>query len=155
MPVHGDLGQLRDLSRKLRLIADGKVIAKTAERLPTAIMKAAADQFRSESDPYGVQWAPLKRERARNKKARKKGKKGGQKIGQNNGHMRGSLTVRAEGNRVTAAYGMHYAVFFSDGTRFQVPRHLLPVTTRGLGPKWDAMVRREMKAALDEVMGGP
>jgi len=154
MPITSDIGQLRDLSRKLRLIAEGKVLDATAQRLPPAIMKASADQFRGEVDPYGKKWEPLKRERKRNKKARKQGKKGGQKIGQDTGRMRGSLSVRADGKRVTAIYAASYAGFFSNGTRFQTPRHLLPVNARGLGPTWDAMIRREMKAALDEVTGG-
>ena len=151
MPVSGDIGQLRSLAAKLQMVRDGAVLKLAAERVAGAMLKLSADQFRSETDPYGEAWAKLKRERTRNRKARKRGKRGGQKIGQNTGRMRASFFAHAEGPRVIVGYPVEYAQWFSEGTSRQVARRLVP-DERGLGLTWGAMVAREVRAALAEVM---
>lgn len=153
MPLRGDVGQLRDLSARLRLLANGDHLEVAAQSLKGAVMKLTADQFKAESDPYGARWAPLKRERTRNRKARKKGRKGGHKIGQDTGRMRASLSVSAQGRQLVIGYPVEYAEWFNDGTRRQASRLLVPSSARGLGPKWNDVIAREVKAALSASLG--
>ena len=72
--------KLRAFTAKLEGLRAEQLRRDLAPALRGTVMKLVADEFRKEQDPYGKSWAPLKRERRRNRNARRRGRRGGQKI---------------------------------------------------------------------------
>lgn len=144
-------------TEKLRAFADRLTTLRAealrkdlAPELRGTVLKLVADEFRGEVDPYGKKWAPLKRERTRNKKARKKGKRGGQKILQNTGRLRASIDVRAQGSALVFSLPVAYATFHQSGTRHMVDRKIVP--DAGPSPIWNDALRRDVQRLLKERM---
>ncbi len=159
MGVTGDFSKLDKLRATMRTLVSAGFKAELSDELGRTSMKLIADQFNAERDPYGLPWAPLSRERARDRRARisaaRKGKtpRGG-KILSNTGRMRGSVNYQATSSGFRVSIPVEYATFHQQGTVHMVKRMLVPTSADGLGPIWleafnrsaATMVRTKLKA---------
>lgn len=153
-----DLRALKDLQR--RLLGAAAVEPELTKRLGVAFMKEVADEFRQSRDPYGKPWAPVVRNRKRDRRARAKRAAAGKppkadKPLIDTGRMRASVVARTERSTVRIAIPVQYASFHQDGTKRIPRRQMLPdATTGGLGPRWSAVAQREAIAVLNKHFGG-
>lgn len=115
-----DRQHLLDTIKSLSGIAAGVFVPRLAQLVSVGGVKLTADTFRSQRDPYGTPWAPLKRERTRDKRARiqreAKGLKSrGQKILIKTSRMRNSATAIHNGNSGGVAIPVGYAASHQHG----------------------------------------
>lgn len=135
------------------------LVPRLANRLGVALVKEVGNQFRESRDPYGNAWAPVVRDRRRDRRARaRRAKKGlaakADKPLIDTGRMRASVTFRVEGDSVRVAIPVEYASYHQYGTRTIQRRQILPeANTGGLGPRWSMIAARESAALLNEHFG--
>lgn len=115
--------QLSQVERVLQIIISKRWLGELAQRVSAAAMKLVADGFRTETDPYGKKWAPLARERKRNRAARLRAiargrKPKGQKILQDTGRMKNSVGAAPRGNTARVVISTWYAAVHQGGARF-------------------------------------
>jgi hypothetical protein len=111
---------LLDTVKSLGGIAAGAFVGRLAQLVSVGGVKLTMDTFRAQRDPYGTPWAPLKRERTRDKRARiqreAKGLKSrGQKILIKTARMRNSATAIHIGNSGGVAIPVGYAASHQHG----------------------------------------
>lgn len=156
MGVTVNRAQLSRAQRVMNVIVEKKWLGELAQRISAAGMKLVADEFKNETDPYGKKWAPLKRERPRNRRARLKaiarGKQPkGQKILQDTGRMKNSVGGVPRGNTARIVIPTWYAKFPQSGTRTAPQRMLLPEGE--LPARWKRIFETESYRLLAQKMG--
>jgi phage gpG-like protein len=137
MGVTVNHSQLSRVERVLGVIISKGWLGELAMRISAAGMKLVADEFRDEKDPYGKPWAPLARERPRNRRARLKAiargrKPKGQKILQDTGRMRSSVGAAPRGHTARLVIPTWYAAVHQDGARFTREPTLREQATRSM-----------------------
>lgn len=147
------------LRRKIAVLTSASLIPELAQRVAAAEVKLIADTFRSQKDPYGKPWAPLQRERPRNKRARlKREKKGlksrGVQVLVDTGRMKASANAQASVSLVRANVGATYSIFHQGGTAEMPRRMMLPNGNEGMPPKWAAAINREADKLIGEKLRG-
>ena len=122
-----DKQTMADIRRSLEGLKLGAYVPRLAQLVSLGGVKLTMDTFRNQRDPYGRAWAPLARERSRDKKARLRveshGKKSrGQKILIDTARMRNSTTAIQMGRSGGVAIPTGYAAVHQDGA------HIAPHT---------------------------
>lgn len=154
--IRGDFAKLA----ALRVRVDGagqaeELRADLAKVLGVAALKQVADSFRQSRDPYGKPWAPVFRNRARDRRSRASRARRGlaaraDKPLVDTGRLRGAATAPASMSTssvgVRIAIPVEYASHHQYGTRRIPQRQILPVGE--LGPIWREALN---KAALPAV----
>lgn len=155
-----NLASLKSFERRLEAASQGRFLPELGRRVSAAFMKEVADEFRESRDPYGNAWAPVERNRRKDRRARARRAARGLAIRSDKplidtGRMRGSVIARMVGSAVRVAIPVEYASFHQYGTRFIKRRQILPeVNTGGLGPRWTMALNREASAVLNKALGG-
>lgn len=132
------------------------LLPKLAKRIGAAFVKQVGDEFRESRDPYGNAWAPVQRNRLRDRRARARRASAGKppkadKPLIDTGRLRGSVVARSEGDEVRVALPVSYASYHQYGTRTIKRRQILPESdTGGLGARWSAAASKEAIAVLNE-----
>lgn len=128
MPLNGDFAKLDRAIAELAALGNPRVVSVAAANVAQAVVAEVQLGFRKQQDPYGAAWAPLKRDRARNKKAAKKnGKSSKGKILRDTGRLANSITGRASSNQVVVGTNVEYAAYHQYGTRYMADRRILPM----------------------------
>lgn len=133
-----------------------ELLPKLANRIGVAFVKEVGNQFRESRDPYGNAWAPVFRDRKRDRRARARRQAKGlppraDKPLIDTGRLRASATARVEGDSVRVALPVEYASYHQYGTRAIQRRQILPEgSTGGLGPHWGGAATKEATALLKE-----
>jgi len=114
--------KLDGLKKMIGVIAAKGWVGELAQRSAAAGMKLVGDEFRKQQDPYGKAWAPLKRERARDKRARMRaiarGKTPrGSKVLHKTGRMENSVGASASGNLINVVVPVDYAAVHQNGAQ--------------------------------------
>lgn len=151
-------GMDRAVATSTQLAEKDKWLGELAQRVSAGGVKLVADGFRSSTDPYGDAWAPLKRERRRDRKARIRAEKAGRKprgarILVRSGRMRASAGASPQGRTAKVVIPTWYARFHQEGTVKMRQRMLLPSDERGMPEKWGAMVEREVRLFAAQKFG--
>jgi len=146
--VTWDKARLESEIRSLRGLESGAFVPRLAQLIAAGGVKLTMDTFRSQRNPYGEPWAPLKRERTRDKRARlrreAKGLKSrGQKILLRTKVMRNSTAAIASGHAGGVGIPVGYAAAHQYGTHVIPQRQILPSAEKGLPGTWVHMIGRE------------
>lgn len=161
--VRGDFGRLEDLQRRVKEVANPGFRQAVAHRLAGAGIKLLADEFRASRDPYGNPWAPVHRDRPRDRAAAARRARAGKPARADRplidtGRLRAAATASSAdtsaGTQVRISIPVDYASFHQDGTRRMVRRQIVPDRLGGLGPIWSAAFRDEIERAFRQAMGG-
>lgn len=150
--------KLDGLKKMIGVIAARGWIGELAQRTAAAGMKLVGDEFRKQQDPYGKAWAPLARERTRDRRARlraiAKGKtpRGG-KVLHKTGRMENSAGASATGRLVNVVVPVDYAGFHQGGTKAIPQRKILPDAQGGIPSAWQKMLRKESALLIAQKMG--
>lgn len=132
------------------------LIPVLAKRIGAAFVKQVADEFKESRDPYGNAWAPVMRDRLKDRRARARRVKQGKapkadKPLIDTGRLRASVVARTDGGTVRIALPVEYASYHQYGTRSIKRRQILPESdTGGLGPRWSTAASKEATAVLNE-----
>jgi len=151
--------RLAGMRRMLAEIVQKGWVQELAQRCTVGAMKLVGDEFRGERDPYGKPWAPLKRERMRDKRARLRAMAAGRKVRgsrvlHRTGRMENSVGATASGGLIRVTVPVGYSVFPQKGTVHMVQRKILPDTEGGGNPpEWDLMIRKEAALLLAQKFG--
>ncbi len=129
--------QLSRVEHVLGAIISKGWLGELAQRISAAGLKLVADEFRAEQDPYGKPWAPLARERPRNRRARLRAiaagrKPKGQKILQDTGRMRSSVGAAPRDHTARLVIPTWYAAVHQNGARFTREPTLREQITRSM-----------------------
>jgi hypothetical protein len=134
-------------------------LGELAQRCTVGAMKLVGDEFRGQHDPYGDAWAPLKRERTRDRRARMRALRAGRtprgsKVLHRTGRMENSIGATASGGLMRVLVPVEYAQYHQVGTIRMVQRKILPDTEGGGDPEsWDLMIRKEAALLLAQKFG--
>jgi hypothetical protein len=151
-----------DMHRSLEGLKLGVYVPRLAQLVAVGGVKLTMDIFRAQRDPYGRDWQPLARERARDRKARLRAvargqKPRGQKILINTARMRNSTAPIHMGRSGGVAIPTGYAAVHQDGGRVMrggrqvgvIPRRMmLPDRAQGLPGTWQRMLQRDTVGLL-------
>lgn len=157
MPIQSKgLGALKD---KIAILGSARLIPELAQRVAATTQKLTTDTFRNQADPYGKPWAPLQRERPRNKRARLRREKKGLKprgtmVLVDKGIMRASTNAQASANLVRTNVSTVYSIFHQGGTEHMPRRMMLPNGQMGIPPKWMTAINREADKLIREKLRG-
>lgn len=157
--VRGDFASLERLQRQVDALAKQKLTAELAPRVGAAFMKELADEFRQSRDPYGNAWAPVFRNRRRDRLARGRRAAAGKAVRADKplvdtGRLRASATAKADGTKVRIVLPVEYASYHQEGTRRIKRRQMLPeAATGGLGPRWTMAANKEAAVLLKKHFG--
>lgn len=135
-----DTKALGALQAALSTVASGDaaraIMREAAGELDTFVQ----EQFARGRDPYGVPWDPPK---------------DGGKPGVRSGKLRGSVQVRAAGNRILlSASGVTYAGYFSRGTSRMAARPIFPDGSTGLPVKWRDAIEKAVRRNVAKKLRG-
>lgn len=153
---------LVDMHRSLQGLQLGMYVPRLAQLVAVGGVKLTMDTFRNQRDPYGRAWAPLARERTRDRKARLRvlargGKPRGGKILIHTARMRNSTAPIHMGRTGGVGIPTGYAAVHQDGGRVMrggrqvgvIPRRMmLPDRATGLPGHWQKMIQRETVGLL-------
>jgi phage gpG-like protein len=145
--------RLAGMRRMLQEIARNGWLGELAQRCTAGMMKITGDGFRKQTDPYGKAWAPLARERTRDRRARlraiAKGRtpRGG-KVLHKTGRMENSVGASATGSLIRVVIPVDYAEFHQGGTVHMVRRMILPDKEMGVPEEVDRMISKEAALLL-------
>lgn len=113
MPLTGDFGKLQKLIGAFEKAAGKDFARSLALNLAAETISLVQREFRSQSDPYGDAWAPLKARAGM--------------ILSDTGHLRNSVAIAAAtGSQIRIAIGASYAPFHQKGTKRMPQRMILP-----------------------------
>jgi hypothetical protein len=160
--VSYDKSALADMRRSLEGLRLGAYVPRLAQLVAVGGVKLTMDAFRNQRDPYGREWAPLARERTRDRKARlrveaRRQKARGQKILIDKARMKDSTAPIHWGRTGGVAIPTGYAAVHQNGGRVmrngqeigRIPqRMMLPDQAMGLPAHWQRMIQREAVALL-------
>jgi hypothetical protein len=159
MPIIFERAAMDEANRTLSQLADkDRWLGELAQRVSAGGMKLVADEFKTSTDPYGKAWAPLKRERKRDRRARLRAIKAGKtprgmKILVRNAIMKGSVGASPQGRTARVVVPTWYARFHQEGTVHMAQRMILPSDERGLPDRWDGMIKRESQLFMSQRFG--
>jgi phage gpG-like protein len=147
--------QLSQVEKVLGVIISKGWLGELAQRISAAGMKLVADEFKTETDPYGKPWAPLKRERTRNRHARLRAaaagrKVNGQKILQDTGRMKNSVGAAPRGFTARLVIPTWYAAVHQNGSAKIPQRMMLP--NGDLPDRWRRVFEKESNLLLAQKM---
>lgn len=161
--VRGDFAALKTLRERIAKLATAKATEDITKRVGAAFIKQLADEFRQSRDPYGKPWAPVFRNRKRDRAARGRRLAAGKparaaKPLSDTGRLRAAATassaLQSSGSIVRITIPVSYASYHQDGTRHIKRRQMLPAAdTGGLGRLWTTALRKEASAAILEAAG--
>lgn len=152
-----NIGNLERFQRQLKTVP--QAMPKLAERVGVALVKQVMDEFRESRDPYGKPWAPVARNRKRDRRARNKRISKGLAVRSDKplldtGRLRGSTGYAVAGTSVRVFLSANYASYHDKGTRRIKQRQILPSDGR-LGEKWQRAIEVEAKRTIaDHFKGG-
>lgn len=158
--VKADFGRLEDLKRRVGVVGSVQFREGLARRLAGTVTKLLADEFRNSVDPYGRPWAPVFRNRARDRRARARGGARAMRADKpliDTGRLRAAATASqfTQGTMVRVSIPVEYASYHQYGTRSIRQRQIVPMAeTGGLGPIWTDAFNREIDLALKQAMAG-
>ena len=133
MSLTGDFARLNRMIQELGRLQSPAVTLQVAFAAQAALVTEVQLAFREERTPYGEKWAPLMRDRTRNKAASaKSGKSSKGKILRDTGRLANSITGRLDGARAIVGTNTEYARFHQDGTSRMIARPFLFAATRGI-----------------------
>jgi phage gpG-like protein len=140
---------LNELIARLDRFSSGEVYQRIGVKVADACHAACIAGFRSQSDPYGVPWAP--RKKVTGWAAVRFGHvDNGHPLLDDTGAMINSLTARySRGVVLMRIKG--YAQFHQTGTRNMVARKIFPEQEMGLGT-WADPIQRAATDAVRELM---
>ena len=146
------LQNLQRFQRKIDDAVRGKLAANLAIRVGAALVKTVADEFKQSIDPYGQPWAPVQRNRRRDRKARNRRIARGLAVRSDKplidtGRLRGSLGFTASGGQVRVFLSANYASYHDLGTRRIKRRQILP-DAGNLGKTWSAAIDKEARRVV-------
>jgi hypothetical protein len=156
MPVIArGLGNLQRFQRQLDTIP--RVLPKVAERVGVALVKEVMDEFRESRDPYGKPWAPVHRNRRRDRAARNRRIARGlapkaDKPLIDTGGLRASTGFKVTGSSVRVFLSKDYASYHDKGTRRIKRRQILPSPGK-LPERWERAVEKEARRGMNEHFG--
>ena len=148
-----------DFKERLDEAARGELLPKIAKRVGAAFIKQVADEFRESRDPYGNPWAPVFRDRPRDRRARASRVRRGLAVRADKplidtGRLRASPVAIINGTQVRIVMPVDYASYHQYGTRKMVRRQMLPEEdTGGLGDRWSMAVNTEVAKVMLEHFG--
>lgn len=151
---------LEQLKERLAYAARGAFLPELGARVGAAILKEIADEFRQSRNPYGVAWAPVFRNRRRDRVARARRAKAGKPVKADkplidSGRLRASPVARMVGTNVHVALPVDYASYHQLGTKRIQRRQILPEDeTGGLGTLWTLAITRESNAVMEKMLKG-
>jgi hypothetical protein len=157
MPVIArGLGNLERFQRQLKTVP--QAMPKLAERVGVALVKQVMDEFRESRDPYGNAWAPVERNRKRDRRARNRRISKGLAVKSDKplldtGRLRGSMGFAVAGTRVRVFLSASYASYHDKGTRRIKRRQILPSDGR-LGERWEKAITVEANRFLNQHFEG-
>lgn len=157
MPVIArGLANLQRLQRQLETVP--RAMPKIAERVGVALVKQVMDEFRESRDPYDKPWAPVFRNRKRDRAARNRRIARRQPVKADKplldtGRLRGSTGYSVSGSQVRVFLTADYASYHDKGTRRIKRRQILP-SEGALPPRWEKAVAKEATRTLDEHFAG-
>lgn len=154
-----NLRAFRGLQKRLDDVARGGFVEDIAKRVGATLLKQVSDEFRDSRDPYGEPWAPVYRNRRRDRLARRRRAARGLPVRADKplvdtGRLKASPVARVSGRSVRIALPVAYASFHNEGTRRIRKRQILPDAGRGLGPHWGPAVRKETMGVLTKTLKG-
>jgi hypothetical protein len=147
------------MKRMLREIQEKNWLGELAQRCTAGAWKLVDDEYRKQQDPYGNAWAPLQRERTRDRRARLRAVRAGRKprgmrILQRTGRMRAGTGATATGHLLRVSVPVDYSLYHQRGTFKMDRRAILPDVEGGGNPEtWDNMIRKEAALLLAQKMG--
>lgn len=140
--LRGDFAKLEKLKKKVAKIGDQSLQRVIVDNLAQEALTLIAENFRRESDPYGVRWRP-------------KRYPDGRSILVRHGRLRNSFTVTDRTPtrfRIGSAVG--YAGYHQTGTRLKsgvrMPARPMVPDGRGLPPEWARAFRETIEEILRE-----
>lgn len=134
-PVSGDFQRLRSIIGGLQRLQGGRVTRLAIKACAQTALELTQEGFERAQDPYGAQWAPLRRRQ-------------GQPL-RDTGRLYASLNTSASGTSFSLGSNVAYASFHQDGTQ-RIPRRPFFPDDRGLPPGWG----EEFAKAVEEVIEG-
>lgn len=149
---------LRNLERFQRqLDTVNRLAPELAKRTGVALLKQVADEFRESRDPYGKSWAPVVRNRKRDRAAKNRRIAKGLAVKADKplvdtGRLRASAGYSVSGTQVRVFLTADYASYHDKGTRRIKRRQILP-SAGNLGEKWTAAVDKEAHRVVSEHFG--
>jgi phage gpG-like protein len=158
-----NISAFNDLKRRVTAVAHSSaMLDELGKRTGAALMKQVSDEFRESRDPYGKAWAPVVRDRGRDRRARAKRTAAGKKPKADKplidtGRMRASVTAKVTGSDVRIVIPVNYASYHQDPKpgSHNVRRQMLPeADTGGLGDRWRMAINKEAAAVLQKHFGG-
>jgi len=159
-----NVNALPDLRKTIAALTKPALLESLARRMGAAAIKQLADEYRESRDPYGEKWAPVFRNRKRDRDARKGRDSGGRFRSKadkpliDTGRMRAasiaSSANHSSGASVRLMIPVEYASYHQHGTARMQRRQILPEdATGGLGPRWSRAFNAEAKRLLAEIAG--
>ena len=167
--ISGDFGKLAELGRKMYSLATPALRAQLAVQLGMTAKKLVADEFRSETDPYGHPWEPLAGPRGLSSRVgrlrtaaailrdrKRKTRRRKDKILSDTGRLRASFqafNIQPTPTGFRFGSNVLYARFHQLGTSALPQRAMLPTRAGGLGPIWGAAFNATADAFLRRYLG--
>lgn len=150
-----NLAQLAKLREGLKSLTSAQSRTLVAQRLCATAVKLVSDEFRKSVEPYGKPWAPVYRNRKRDRRARaKRAAKGlpprADKPLVDTGRLRASVAAYPTSTGLRVVLPPTYASFHQEGTRRIKQRRIVP-DDGDLGPVWKRALEREGKRALADL----
>ena len=150
------------LQRAVKALAAAGLTDALAKRLGATALKLLSDQFKRSVNPYGETWAPVFRDRKKDRRARARRAKAGKPVLADRplvdtGRLRAAATGKASNDSskavVRVVIPVEYASYHQSGTRFVKRRQMVPeASTGGLGPIWSKAFEREAEKLILERM---
>jgi len=133
MPLTGNFAALEKMTQGLAKLSSPSTVVKVAFATQEVLVTEVRLAMRGERTPYGEPFAPLKRDRTRNKKAAKKsGMSSKGKILRDTGRLANSIVGSIDGARAMVGTNAKYGAFHQYGTRKMVSRQFLFTPVQGL-----------------------
>lgn len=153
----GDWGALGALQHRLDEAKRAGLIQEAAKVIGAAAYKLVADEFKESRAPDGAPWAPVQRNRKRDRAARGRRAASGRTVRGDKplidtGRLRGSLANHTAGSTVRLSLPVVYAPFHQFGTRRMVQRQILP--TGQLPPHWSSLFEKETMKLVQRRLKG-
>lgn len=112
MSLTGDFAKLQTMIAAFEEAGASDFTGALGKNLAAETISLVQREFRSQSDPYGAAWAPLKARSGM--------------ILSDTGHLRGSVTVAGSSTEVRVVIGASYGAYHQRGTRRMPARPILP-----------------------------
>jgi hypothetical protein len=151
------ISNLQRFQRRLETIP--QALPKVAERVGVALVKEVMDEFRQSRDPYGTPWAPVVRNRRRDRAAKNRRIARGLAVKADKplldtGGLRASTGFAVVGTGVRVFLSKDYASYHDKpGPRSRIKRRQILPSPGKLPEKWERAVEKESTRGLSEHFG--